>query len=151
MKKRHFLLLPVLAIISAAFFSCSKDNTTRQKTKTELIVSGSWRLTAAVMNGADAMPLIEDCKKDNLISFMANGNGSIADGASKCNTSDPDSTPFTWTFENNETLLRLSTILITNGSSDLTIDKLTETELILTGAYTPPVGPTRSITLTFKH
>lgn len=97
------------------------------------------------------MHLIQDCQKDNIITFTSNGNGTIAEGATKCNAGDPDTVPFTWSFQNNETILNISAELIAFGSNDMTLVRLTASVLVVTVNYTPPVGPSRMIELTFEH
>lgn len=151
MKKQLTFLATLLVLFSTLFFSCDKEDNPQQKTKTELLVSGSWKLKAATLGGADAMSYIQDCQKDNIITFSANGNGIAAEGLTKCNSGDPDNVSFTWSFQSNETILNVSVPLIMNGTNDMTINKLTEIDLIVTVAYNPPVGPASNLTLTFQH
>lgn len=149
MKQQDIFRLMGFSIICLFIFSCSKD--TQPQTKTQLLVSASWKLKSAAVNGSDAMHLVQDCQKDNIISFSANGTGVNAEGATKCNASDPDTVPFTWSFQNNETILNISAELITYGSNDMTLVKLNATTLVVNINYTPPVGPSRFIELTFEH
>lgn len=151
MKKQLILLATPLVLFSLIFFSCDKDETTRQETKTELLVSGSWKLKAATLNGADAMFYIQDCQKDNVITFSANGNAIAAEGLTKCNSGDPDNIPFTWSFQSNETILNVSVPLIEYGNNDMTLNKLTKTDLVVTVTYNPPVGSAKILMLTFQH
>jgi hypothetical protein len=135
--------------LSLLILACSKNG--EPPTKTQLLVSSSWKLKSATVNGGDAMHLIQDCQKDNIITFTSNGNGTIAEGATKCNAADPDTVPFTWSFQNNETILNISAELIAYGSNDMTLTRLTTTALVVLINYTPPVGPSRMIELTFEH
>lgn len=149
MKQQVVFRLLGISIICLFIFSCSKN--TQPQTKTQLLVSASWKLKSATVNGSDAMHLVQDCQKDNIISFSANGTGIITEGATKCNAGDPDTVPFTWSFQSNETILNISAELISYGSNDMTLVKLNTTTLVVNINYTPPVGPSRFIELTFEH
>ena len=67
----------------------------------------------------------------------------IREGATKCNTTDPQSVPFSWTFAESESKL-------TFQNSTATIDVLSETSLVIT--YTDNYfTPARYNRLTFRH
>ncbi|HKB43322.1 MAG TPA: hypothetical protein VKC90_03000, partial [Chitinophagaceae bacterium] len=85
--------------------------------------------------------------KDNIYTFVAAGTGTIDEGPSKCNVSDPQTNPFTWNFLSNETMLHISTVLFTGGSNDFTLVSLTATQLVASQNY-PPYG---TIVVTFIH
>ena len=78
-------------------------------------------------------------------------SGNANEGATKCNASDPDNIPFTWNFASSETILHVSTALITSGSNDLVLESLSSTQLVVTEAYSPGPGPTYNIKMTFIH
>lgn len=152
MKKNLILFSLLTGFLAAGLFACNKENEQPNgNSKTSLLVSGSWKLTGATINGADAMANLQDCQKDNITLYAASGNGTISEASLKCDPADPDVAAFTWQWKNNETILSVSSPLITYGANDMTLDKLTSTQLILSMAYTPPVGPTRQIVLIFQH
>ena len=152
MKIRLFAFIAALSLFS---ISCDKKDTPAPaKTKTELLSTGTWKFSSATANGTDISnqnPPFEPCKKDNILSFTANGNGNINEGATKCNAADPTDTPFTWNWLNSETTLRISTPLFTGGGSDFTLESVTETQLIVTQGYTPVAGATFLIRIVFVH
>ena len=129
----------------------SNNNNTPPKTKTELLTTGSWRLSTATVNGTDASGMIQACQRDNVLVFAAAGTGNANEGATKCNAGDPDNIPFTWNFASSETILHVSTALITSGSNDLVLESLSSTQLVVTEAYSPGPGPTYNIKMTFIH
>jgi hypothetical protein len=153
--KKHYLALAVLGLVTIMFgVACNKDNNTPSKSKTELLVQGSWKFKSATANGTDISnqnPPFSACVKDNIITFSSSGSGNINEGATKCNSGDPDNTPFTWSWMSNETIIHLSTVLFNGGSSDVTLESITENELVVSQGYTPIAGPTYNIHITFQH
>jgi hypothetical protein len=102
MKKHFTYLIAIYTLIIVAMPACDKDDDDPQpKTKTELITSGSWKLSTAT------------------------------EGATKCNAGDPNTTPFTWNFQDSETKLFVSSVLFTGGNNTSTIVTLSETQLVL--------------------
>jgi len=147
--KKNWILFSLLAV---GLLACNKeDDQPNTNSKTTLLTTGTWKLKAATINGADAMANIQDCQKDNITLYASNGNGSMTEATLKCNPSDPDIVAFTWLWKNNETILSISSPLITYGDTEMSLDKLTSTQMIISMAYTPPVGPSRQIVLEFQH
>lgn len=130
--------------------SCDKNNDP-PKTKTVLLTQASWKFKSATINGSDASSLVEACKKDDILVFSVGGTGTVNEGATKCNSGDPDSTPFTWVFLSGETILEVSVPIFSGGTNSFTIHSLTETTLVLSTVYTPPVGPSQEMIITFQH
>ncbi len=151
MKKQLISLVTVLVSSLFLLSSCDKDNNTTPKTKTQLISQGSWKFSSATINGSDATAMVQACQRDNIIVFAAAGTGNASEGATKCNGGDPDNIPFTWNFANNETTLHISASLFTNGSNDAVLELVSETQLIITVTFTPAVGPSYNIRITFTH
>jgi hypothetical protein len=129
--KKHFVLLLALP---ALFFlsSCEKEkDADPPKTKTELISTGTWRYSSATVGGINADPLLQACQKDNTLLFVATGTGTVDEGATKCNSGDPQTIPFTWSFANAEAELNVSATLFTGGSTVFNIITLSESQLVL--------------------
>ena len=150
MKKQIASLIVCSLTILFLLPACQKDNNNNppaSKTKTELISQSTWKFSAATVGGADASSYLQACQKDNIYTFVAAGTGTIDEGPSKCNVSDPQTNPFTWNFLSNETMLHISTVLFTGGSNDFTLVSLTATQLVASQNY-PPYG---TIVVTFIH
>jgi len=86
--------------------ACKKD---KAQSKTELLTSGSWKITAAVSdddgNGSyetDDFAFFPPCFKDNFLSFSINGQVVQDEGLTKCDVTDPQTETSTWSFSNNE-------------------------------------------------
>lgn len=147
--------LLLLFFITTGFFlitGCEKDkDPAPQKTKTELITSGSWKFEKATASGIgdiSAHPSLA-CYIDNTMTFSSNLTGTISEGANVCTSPAPAT--FTWAFQSNETILHLNFTLFAGGSPDFTIVSLTETNLVLSQTMTIAPYPATTIEVTFKH
>ena len=130
----------------------------------ELITSAAWKYdTAAIDQNRDgttdmALPpgLLLACDKDNLVTLMDNNTGTIDEGLTKCDPGDPQTTPITWEFKNNETVINIPDTLFGSISGDAQIKELTTTKLRLVKEVTvgPPAVPisiTVDVHVTLKH
>jgi len=150
MQKKHFLCVIILSCLMVANTGCSKDDDNpTPKTNTELLTMSAWKFSDAKVSGTSIASLLETCQKDNILSFLAAGTGTAAEGATKCDPSDPDSNSFDWSFQTNETVLFVSTPFFTGGSSTFTIVSLTETQLVLSQTIT--IGIPQNAEITFIH
>lgn len=152
MQKNHFLYVVIICGLMVANVGCSKDDDDNAgpKTKTELLTTGSWKFSDIKVNGTSVASFFETCQKDNILTFLAAGNGTADEGATKCDPADPDSNPFNWAFESNETVLFVSTPLFTGGSSTFTIVSLTESQLVVSQTITI-MGVSQNAEVTFVH
>lgn len=154
MKKQIGFLLVLIAANFFIFSSCNKSdyNPPAPKTKTELIMQGSWKFKSATASGTDISnqaPPFDACRKDNILTFTSVSAGNVNEGLTSC--SPPEATTFTWSFTNNETVLHISAVLFPGGMNDFTLVSLTETELVVSQFYTPPLGPSILVVITFQH
>jgi len=149
MKKLILRTIAAIILLSSVFAACKKS--THVKTNTELVTQSSWKFDHATSSGTDISSQIPACYKDNVVTFVSNGTGSVDEGANVCSPSNAG--PFTWSFQSNETMLHLSTTLFSGGSGDFTIVSLTETNLVVsqTVILPPPPGTQVTATITFKH
>ena len=105
----------------AAFFllgifvlgSCKKKDS--PITKTQLLNQTPWIYNSAGIdqdrNGTVDYPLpstsLQPCMIDNTYIFNTNGTGVINEGATKCDAAAPQTSPFSWSFADNETNINL--------------------------------------------
>ncbi|WP_276499961.1 lipocalin family protein [Terrimonas pollutisoli] len=152
MQKRFLLAVVLFSALQILNTSCSKDDDepAAGKTKTELLVKGSWKFSDAKVGGTSVSAFLQTCQKDNIATFAAAGTGTADEGATKCDPADPQTNSFTWNFQTNETILFISTPLFTGGSSSFTIVSLTETELVVSQNMTIS-GSTQNVVITFIH
>jgi hypothetical protein len=150
MRKQLFLTMCFISFAFVIITGCGKDKTPPAKTKTELISQSSWKFSAATVGGSDVSGFIQACQKDNTLVFVSAGTGTLDEGATKCNSGDPQTRPFTWSFMTNETVLHVSTVFFTGGSSDFTLVTLSETQLIISQNVTIS-GTSQNAVVTFIH
>jgi hypothetical protein len=154
MKNKLVFLASSFAVILIALLSCNDKSDTPPKTKTQLLAQGTWKFKSASASGTDISnqsPPFDPCKKDNILTFTAAGAGNVNEGATKCNGADPDNVPFTWTLTNNETTLTVSAALFNGLNNNFTLVSVSETELVVSQGYAPPVGPVLLVQITFQH
>src|SRR5437763_5630402 len=108
----------LLLVFALTFASCSKKSTpdpASAPTKTDLISASAWSYQDAGIDAnrdgaVDAggsfsvlIPtLVPPCRTDNSISFKKDNTGLVDEGATKCNTTDAQSSVFNWSFADNE-------------------------------------------------
>lgn len=135
--------------------SCSKDGDGPGKSKTALLSSAPWKISAHTISPAldldgdgqaddtDIFATYEACDRDDLTSFSSNGTGVFSEGPTKCDPGDPSSFNFTWEWKNNETVLSIS-------GDDRKLAELSASTLKLSMAYEDG-GTIYTETLTFTH
>jgi hypothetical protein len=142
-------LLPVFLCL---FVIACKKNDQKQPSNTELVSSSSWRYESggidADKNGtidfsfsAGLLPL---CVLDNVATFHSDGSGVGDEGPSKCSPTALQTTPFTWNFLSNETILNINGSLlslsgqfriVSLSSAKFSLSK--DTTALLGGVITP--------------
>lgn len=136
-----------IVMASAAIFSsCKKDD---DKSRTELITSGPWRLEKAQerINGGAWDDVTADnfdaCDLDNRFTFSSGGVITLDEGATKCDPADPQTQTGAWNFVNNEEDLNMDGELYD-------IDELSKNTLAI--SYTETFGgETYTYQLILKH
>jgi len=154
------MLMLSLLTLAFLFSACKKDD--QVPTKTELLTQGLWKMTAYIvdpefpifdnegnMTGTsnDMFATMEDCEKDDTNKFNTDKTLVTEEGATKCDSSDPQKTTITWSFNTDET------ILILTGDGDaitLSILELTDNVLKLKSTETY-FSDTIISTITFSH
>ncbi len=113
-------------VFAATFFlffipACKKEKEKTQS-KTELLTTGSWKITAAVSdndgNGSyetNDFASFPTCFVDNIFTFKTNGQLELDEGPTKCDILDPQVETVTWQFANNE-----ANIVVDSDTYDLT-------------------------------
>jgi len=149
------LLILMAATLTAV--SCKKEggSESKQKTKTELLTTGSWKRTGLTSTPAydwygdgtyttDILSVMKICEADNVDTYKSNGTGDTDEGATLCNQSDPQAWPFVWEFADNETKLVLDYF------GEFTLEELTTTILKFSSTFEEN-GVTYTIEETYSH
>jgi hypothetical protein len=144
-------------LLSVLFVSCDKKDNDDAPTKTELMTSSSWKYENAGLdtdrNGTieiSADGNVPACLKDNLISFSANGTGTVAESTNVC-PGAAASTAITWSFSNNEQNLTLGGGGIAGISGTFKLLALNTTTLSLGRDTTVPLFGTVQLIINLKH
>ncbi|MEJ7768819.1 MAG: lipocalin family protein [Chitinophagaceae bacterium] len=119
--------------------ACSKSGSSKEKTKTELISSTSWKFSQAGIdpdnNGTIDIPapaaLIEPCVTDNKVTFKSDKSGTVDEGAIKCNAADPQTSTFTWSLSSNESMITFSGAVIAGIGGEAKIVEITDSRFVL--------------------
>jgi hypothetical protein len=86
--KKITRLFTVVFLISFAFTvivtSCDKDES--NLTKEEMLTAKSWKILSSKTNGV--ADVIEDCQKDDFLTFATNGTYTFNPGTNKCYSED---------------------------------------------------------------
>lgn len=145
------LVMTVMIIVSC---KKDKDDDSSGKTKTELLTTGSWKLTAYTSNpGQDwdgngsietnIFNVMDACEKDGYSTFNTNGTVENNEGPLKCDALDPQSETNSWSFADNETKLL-------EDGYPVTLLELTTATLKVRDTFVDN-GVTYTIELTFGH
>ena len=138
----------VICFLTFSFTSCDK-NDNPPPSNTDNITRSSWKFSSAKAGGFDVTAQVPACFKDNTMVFVANGTGTINEGANVCSPASPAN--FTWTFQSNGGEINMSTPLVSGGSGVFTIVKLNEVTLIVSQQMTIAPNPPTTVELTFIH
>src|SRR4051794_40010009 len=101
----------LLTALALGFVSCDKnDDPPQGPSKTDMVTSAAWKYDngGADSNGDGTIDftfeqtgVVQPCRLDNTALFKADGTGVTDEGATKCNTTDPQTAAFNWNFLNN--------------------------------------------------
>ena len=112
--KIQLFALPLMITVVISILSCEKDKEEPAvMTKTELITTGTWKLTAYTSNPAydwygtgnyatNILNALNPCEADGFDAYKNNGIVEINEGALKCDPADPQTFTASWQFTNNE-------------------------------------------------
>ena len=83
-------------------------------------------INPAVNSMTDFYAFLPACTKDDLTKFNSDGTVNFDEGATKCDSGDPQTTYGTWSFNSDQTVLSVTSEGLTEA---YTISELTETVL----------------------
>lgn len=114
-------------VLPLAFVACKKkDKNNPEPTKEEMLKSGKWKISklnfSNTSGSQDLLGTMADCDKDNFYYFNADNSITKDEGATKCNSGDPQSTTDgKWLLENDNTLLTFKESSIFGSSSTMSV------------------------------
>lgn len=128
--------LTTFVALTCLLSACKKDDSGNDNnTRKGNLTSGSWRITSssAVVEypapigtrTVDVLGAFPACTRDNLFIFNSDNTSTTDEGATKCNTSDPQQkTSGTWALLNSDTQLQVSDPSSPGAISSITADIL---------------------------
>jgi Lipocalin-like domain len=91
--------LKSMGLIAFCFLALTTSSCKKEEDLDTQIL-GKWKITSVKVAGQDVISLLIDvCEQDDVITIEAGGKGSTDTGKVKCDPSDPQSEPFTWTWK----------------------------------------------------
>ncbi len=123
MKTKNKIWLVPLIIMGLVLIlsSCSKkEEKTSPLTPKEILTSKSWKITSTKVNGVE---MLQDCEKDDVLTFLTNGTYTYNVGTNKCDANDTNYTG-TWTISDDGKTMTLDT---SNGTSVVTENQIVAT------------------------
>jgi hypothetical protein len=143
--KMRFTSHPTAILLSLLFIllttsSCSKEEDNGNSTIT-LITRGPWKFSKATASGVDVSGLIESCIKDNILIFQSGtpqNTGSLNEGATRCNPTDPQMIDFFWEYDASFRKITITGVggsavpILPGGSNEFNIVRISQTEMVLT-------------------
>ncbi len=149
-----------LALLCTTFASCEKKSDPPALTKTQNITAGSWKYESGGVdqdrNGTidiQGSSILPTCALDNTITFKEDNTGIGDEGATKCNSVDPQTAPLSWNFADAEANLIMNNNIfaILNGKFKIVALSATNFSLskdtIITAISTQPI----SLVVNLKH
>jgi len=135
MKSKFYLSLLTAFILGAVMLGGCKKKDDPEPTRSELFTNKNWRVTAWTsdpaisINGVlvtNVFNQMDPCSKDDLFRFNSNGVYTFDEGASKCNTNDPQTTTGTWSFNSDQTIVSVTEA---GGTTSYNIESVSESTL----------------------
>ena len=137
-----FSSLLLISAVCTGLLACHKDSTpdpTPTSTNMTNLTASTWLYESAGVdvdkNGTIDLPLtsteVPPCLADNKLTFKTDNTAIADEGATKCNTSNPQTSTFNWNFTNNEKILNISSPVFSVFSGNLNILTLSSSKLTL--------------------
>jgi len=137
---KHAVLVASLFLVVAAV-SCKKDDDNDELTTFQLITSATWSIDSVGWdmdnNGQiDGAAPVQACDVDNTITFSSDSTGVVDEGATKCNTANPQTVPFEWTLNDSTKVLFMTGNIPSLLSGEVRLVNVTNDNLTLSKRIT---------------
>jgi hypothetical protein len=132
-------ILVAIVLIGVGIVACKKDNNgPKTNPKIDLITSATWKIDTIGFdmdkNGSIDTEVpggFNACETDNTLKFSSDSTGVYDEGATKCDPADPQSIPFTWTYNDTSSVINIQGALPGELKGDIKVLTLTETSFIM--------------------
>jgi Lipocalin-like domain len=130
------VLIACICLMAMPFIACKKS---KSLSKTELLAKAAWKYDNAALDmnrdGTADAPVppgfIQACDMDNTLTFNPDGTGIADEGGTKCNGSNPQTSPFTWSFKDNEQTITFSNAIFGGLNGDVKVKTINDNQLEL--------------------
>lgn len=102
--KKNIIKISILAL-GLATFSCSKKSDDPTLTPAQILTSHAWKLSSTTIMGVNS-PL-DECEKDNFVTFSNTGVATMDEGVTKCDSEDPQTDVTTYSLSSDAKTLTL--------------------------------------------
>lgn len=120
MKTKKILVLTFSTLL-LAIISCKNDESTLSVK--DKLIANSWKLQSSKTN--EVSDVIQDCQKDNILTFLSNGTYKLDSGEIKCDSVMDESESGPWTLSEDEKYI------IVDEDWEITIIELTNSKLVI--------------------
>lgn len=159
MKKYVLTALAIGTII----YGCKKDDDDKDVTKERVsfVTSATWKYdTVGIDTNKDGKPdqalpssfALQKCETDNTITFKSDSTGVLNEGATRCNTGDPQTVPFTWYFKEKASVMYTPNQIFGSGiTGDFKVGEITASRLRVIKDVSFPLVGNVTLVLDMKH
>ncbi len=153
MKKSLSACLALLAVAGSLMLTqCKKSNDSNSKST--LLTSAAWKYKDAGIdadnNGTAETPIpagtLQACDLDNTLRFQTDTSGTLDEGPTKCDATNPQSTTFKYRFNTSTNIINFSTAIFAGISGDAKVLELSATQMRISKAV-PLTGSPISLTI----
>ena len=148
----------MMGIVLMVFNGCKKDSddavSPASPTKTEMLTEKPWKLTAstispAMMGMTNLYSIMASCELDNTLKFNSDASKTLVqdEGATKCNSMDPQQISGSWQLNSAET----EVVVNLNSQSDTYALQSISTTSLRVAVTTVISGTTYTITNTYSN
>lgn len=154
-----FSPLPI-AILMLNVMGCHKTDVINPNipTKTDLVSASAWKVNDVGLdqdkNGTIDLSLLGQllaCQADNTILFKKDNTGVTDEGTTRCNTTDPQTTNFNWSFADAEANINVSNSILTPINGKSKVLELSATALTLSKDTTITGLGNTTLVVKLKH
>jgi hypothetical protein len=161
MKFLRYTFIIILCVFCLGLIGCNEDSSSDQATVSNEVTNadlilGTWQMRAATVDPGfdfgtgtpitDFYVLMDDCVKDDAFIYTSNRTFTVDEGATKCNSADPQTTEGTYQLSDDGNTITQ----IRNGETEvITITSLDESQMTGETIYLE-AGTEYTVTLAFE-
>jgi hypothetical protein len=127
--KKFLWIVTALITLAAAWAACSKNSSnSNSNSRVSLMTQAIWKYDTSGIDlnkdgTIDIADTLQACFKDNTYQFNKDSTGILNEGAIKCNSTDPQTSAFSWTISSGNPAILKSDVapILAEGLTVLTL------------------------------